>query len=272
MYFYFRFMASVISMFSFTAIDVLSEIIGSIIYVSGNWRIRAIDGNLRAIGARNYSLRKIFVNMTKNHFELIKLYRMKPQKLKEITKLEGYKNIESLKNNSFIMTGHCGNWDAAPNYIYAEGIKSCTIAEYKNVNKEMYRVLDMFRGAHGMIIYPLEDAATPLKFRDRIKEGYTPFILIDRDITKTGISVKIRDKTLRIPKGPFFFAKKTSSRMVTGGFFRCDSRRYRFKIILNDLGVIDEIESGAQKAIDSLFEIIRNECEQWYAFDLNWEK
>jgi hypothetical protein len=32
------------------------------------------------------------------------------------------------------------------------------------------------------------------------------------------------------------------------------------------------MEDGAKKTIESLFEMIRDYPEQWFAFDLNWEK
>ena len=272
MYLYFKLMTVIMPFISFTVIDFISEIIGMMIYLSNNWRIKAIDDNLKAIGAKNYKTEKIFVNMVKNHFELLKMYRMTKNELNRLTEVTQSGDIRKHDKDSFILTGHCGNWDAAPQLVFASGMKSCTIAEYKNVGKEMYKILEMFRGRRGMLVFPLEDISTPIKLRDSYKDGYTPFLVIDRDITKTGVSVKVGSRNLKIPKGPFFFAKKFNSKIVTGAFFRNKSERFRFKIVLDEIGRIESVEEGAQKSIDSLFEIIKTEPEQWFAFDLNWEK
>ncbi|MGE3062205.1 MAG: lysophospholipid acyltransferase family protein [bacterium] len=257
---------------SFTIIDILSEMIGSMLYYSHNWRVNAIEENLKSVGAENFRTRMIFVNMAKNHFELLKLYRMSNKKLKEITEIDAFIQLEQYKKNTFVLTGHFGNWEVAPNYVSVAGMKACTIAEFKNVGEKMYRILELFRGRYGMIVYPLEDSSTILKLRDRYNEGYTPFLLIDRDITKTGIPVKAGSRILMIPKGPFFMAKKFGSRIVIGAFVRNNSKKYRFRIVLKDLGKTDSVETGAQKSINSLLEMIRMYPEQWFAFDLNWEK
>ena len=257
---------------SFSVIDFVSEIIGRIFYISKNWRIKAIQENLEAIGAKNFRTERVFENMIKNHFELLKLHRMSKTKLIEITEGYDHNEFEKYRRNNFILTGHCGNWDIAPIFISAIKMKSCTIAEYKNVGERMYEILKIFRGKHGMIVFPLEDVSTPIKLRDSYRAGYTQFLLIDRDITRIGIPVKVGNKILKIPKGPFYFANKFSSNIAIGTFIRNKSKRYRFKITIRDLGKIDNMESGAQKAIDSLFDLIRTNPEQWFAFDLNWEK
>jgi len=255
---------------SFFAIDVISEIAGTLIYASGNWRRRAIEDNLKSFGASNYSIRMVFVNMTKNHLELLKLGTLRASAIRKLTEEpEGF-DYNVLKMNSMIFSAHYGSWELAPMFISSVGMKSCTVAEFRNVGSKMYGIMESFRSRHGMLIFPLEDMSTPLKIRDALKEGHTPILLVDRDITKSGMPVKMGGRTLLVPKGAFVMAKKFRTDCFVGVFKRNSSDRFRFKLELEDVGIPSSSEDAAQITIDIIARTIKADPEQWFAFDLNW--
>ncbi|HAV92765.1 TPA: hypothetical protein DCW38_06250, partial [candidate division WOR-3 bacterium] len=166
MIYYFKIMTVILPFISFDVIDAVSELIGRIIYFSGNWRIRAISENLLSIGASNFNIKNTFVNMVKNHFEMLKFYRMNKKYINEITEFAADRPFEYYKTNTFILTGHFGNWESASYFISTIGVSPCTVAELVNVGEEMYSIMEMFRVKSGMVVFPLEDLTTPIKLRD----------------------------------------------------------------------------------------------------------
>lgn len=253
--------------------DIIAEIIGTMIYLSGNWRKKAITDNLRKIGIERKSSKATFINMVSNYFDFIRFYYVKKEWLASITDYSDCKPFINAKDRRIMLvTGHFGNWDVAGLFANMLGMKFISIAELKGVGEENYKIMKRMRERNGLIILALEDPFVALKLEKYVNKGYSPVLLIDRDITDTGFVVNYGNESAKVPKGAFYFAKKFTSHVYAAGFILVKSKKFRYKIVVKEVGYVGNINNGVQSGIDALISLIKDYPDQWFAFDVNWEE
>ncbi len=269
-YFLFRLLTVFIPYISFLIIDMFSEIIGSLIYFSGNWRINTMQNNLATINAENGNIRKTFVNMIANYCDFIRFYYVKRTILGKLTQIKPA-IVPETDERFILLTGHFGNWELGGLFITYCGYKMVTIAESTGPGEKMYQLFANMRSRENLKILRLEDPAIAQLLNESIDKGLNPALLLDRDITRTGISVQMGNRKALIPKGPYFFSKKHLLPMQLGIFFRIKHKKYRYTTSIVPVKTVFNMKSDAQEAINSFIEIIKLNPYEWFAFDINWE-
>lgn len=270
-YYYFRVMSIFLYFVPYEVIDFFSFVIGNLIYFSNNWRVESIKKNLNRIGIFDFNLKEIFVNMVRNHFDLLKSYYLKQEYLLKITDLSNV-DLVRLKNDKYILiTAHYGNWELA-GIIFGYLVKNTvSVAELKGVGEKRYKALLRFRNLTGMKIFPLEDPKTIIKLEEHLQKGYIPVLLFDRDITKTGTLCDFGNSKVFIPKGPFYFGKKFSKDIMFGTFFYIKNRRYRYFALIKEVERDENLKRYAENGLKVLFDVIKRKPEEWFAFSMRWE-
>ena len=269
-YLIFRLLTVFVPFVSFSIIDIFSEITGSLIYFSGNWRVDTMQNNLAAINAENGNVRRTFVNMIANYCDFIRFYYVKRTVLGKITQIEP-PNVPGTDERFILLTGHFGNWELAGLFITYLGYQMVTVAESKGPGERMYQLFVNMRSRENLKVLRLEDPAIGQLFKKSIDEGLNPVLLLDRDITKTGVSVQMGNKKALIPKGPYFFTKRHSLPMQLGVFFRIKHKKYRYTSSIVPIDTVFKMKKDAQQAINSFIEVIKLNPYEWFAFDINWE-
>ncbi|MDY6788189.1 MAG: lysophospholipid acyltransferase family protein [candidate division WOR-3 bacterium] len=267
-YLFVRIMTVLIPQLSFSVTDTIAYIAGSAIYYSRNWRVKTIRENLRRAGIET-PVKMTFVNMTVNLFDFLRFYYTKRAYLSRIT-LNKYP-ISLIDKHMMIVTGHFGNWELAGLYITYLGKKMITVAESEGPGERMYQFYSNMRSAENMIVLKLEDKTTPFKIDHYLKNGYSGVLLADRDISRSGVDVDFNSYTARVPKGPYYFAKRYSLPLYLGTMYRYHDKKYRYKCYIENIPKTDNMRVDAQRTIEKFIEHIKTAPNEWFAYDMNWE-
>ncbi len=266
-YLMFRLLTVLLPFTAYYVTDRFALLVGNMIFLSKNWRINAIDSNLRTAGAEDFNPKNTFVNMIINYIDFIKLFYMRKRDLIKITQ-----NTCAMPDEQFmLLTAHFGNWELGGLYITSIGYRGVTIAEGEGPGERMYKLFEKMRSSASMEVLRLEDHAVSLKLNSSIEAGKIPILLIDRDITHNGISVMFGNKPALVPKGPYFFSKRYKLPIYVGVFYRMNNERFRYGCDMTLVNSVGKIRDDAQLSINALVEKIKARPEEWFAFDMNWE-
>lgn len=271
LYYYFRIMSVFLFFVPFEVIDLISLVIGNIIFLSKNWRVKSISDNLIRIGIENFDVKEVFINMTRNHLDLLKFYYTDKNYLFQITDCSEVDLEEIQKGKYILVTAHYGNWELAGMLFGFLVKKSVTVAELEGVGEKRYEILKRFRGRTGMKVLPLEETSTGALLEDHIQKGYIPVLLFDRDINKSGSLSEFGKAKVFIPKGPFYFSKKYSRKILLGVFFYEKNKRYRYKIRASEIERDENLRRYSNNGLNALYKVIENKPEEWFAFSMRWE-
>ncbi|MDN5853102.1 MAG: phosphatidylinositol mannoside acyltransferase [Actinomycetia bacterium] len=109
---------------------------------------------------------------------------------------------------------HMGNWELAGAWSCAMGIPLTAAAE-RLKPESLYRDFVAFRESLGMEIVPINGGppVVPL-LADRLEAGGFVCLLSDRDLSRTGIEVRLLGATARVPQGPAVLARRTDSVLI----------------------------------------------------------
>lgn len=271
LYYYFRIMTIFLYFVPFEVIDFISMIVGNIIFLSNNWRVKSISDNLKRIGIENFDVKKVFINMTRNHLDLLKFYYMNKNYLLKLTDFSEV-SLKEIQNDKYVLvTAHYGNWELGGMIFGFLVEKSVTVAEFEGVGEKRYEILKRFRGRTGMKVLPLDDLSTGAKIEELIQKGYIPVLLFDRDINKTGSLSDFGKSKVYIPKGPFYFSKKYSRKILFAVIYYEKNERFRYKVKSYEIERDENLRKYANNGLNKLYEVIENKPEEWFAFSMRWE-
>ncbi len=257
----------------FYIIDIMAYIIGNIIYYSGNWRVRAIENNVYFVTGKHIKSKQVFINMTRNFLDFIKLHYYKKEYIYSIVNDNSWKSILENKDKQYILlTAHFTNWELGGIWLSKWNRKFVTIAESKGPGEKLFSIYKKLRSKEGTIILRLEDKNVSIDLLHYIKDGYLPVLLIDRDIIKNGEKVKFGNKNCYVPKGPYVYGNKFGYDYLFGYFYKIKHEKYRYKadhFIINNSGNKD---IDMKNIMNSFSKLIKQYSFEWYAFDMRWEE
>jgi len=127
------------------------------------------------------------------------------------------------------------------------------------------------RGKTGMKVLRLEDKFVAVKMERYIKKGYSPVLLIDRDITDSGLSLKFGIANASVPKGAYYFSKRYGIPILIASYVRIKNPRYRYKVICAIENPVQNRKEASESVISKFIEIVKQYPNEWTAFDMRWE-
>ncbi len=109
---------------------------------------------------------------------------------------------------------HMANWDWAGAWACAEVSPLWTVAERLRPER-LYDEFVAYRRTLGMTILPLSggEAAFP-RLEGWVRAGGLVCLLADRDLTRTGVEVRLCDAAARLPRGPALLARRTGAPLI----------------------------------------------------------
>jgi KDO2-lipid IV(A) lauroyltransferase len=117
-----------------------------------------------------------------------------------------------------------GNWDWAGVWATQHGMPLVTVAE----RLEPARLYDQFvayRTRLGMEILPLTGGAPAFpQLREWVSGGGFACLLADRDLSRTGVDVRLCGRRARLPRGPAVLAQQTGAPLMPVTLSYADKR------------------------------------------------
>lgn len=107
---------------------------------------------------------------------------------------------------------HAGNWDHAGYYFTTKGIEVNTVAEHLNPER-LFRKFLAHRERMGIRVLDLADSVTE-ELATKLSDGKLVALVADRDLSKSGISVKFFGASARMPAGPALLAYRTAADLI----------------------------------------------------------
>ncbi len=108
---------------------------------------------------------------------------------------------------------HMANWDWAGAWACATGMPLTTVAERLRPER-LYDGFVEYRASLGMEILPAGDPATFPILLERVRRGGLVCLLADRDLSRTGLKVRLFGETARMPRGPAELARRTGAPLI----------------------------------------------------------
>jgi lauroyl/myristoyl acyltransferase len=109
---------------------------------------------------------------------------------------------------------HMANWDWAGAWACATGMPLSTVAERLRPER-LYDEFVAYRRSLGMQILPLTGGESTLPgLEDWVRGGGLVCLLADRDLSRTGVEVRLCGALARMPRGPALLARRTGAPLV----------------------------------------------------------
>ena len=271
-YFYIRTLNVILPFVPYYIIDFIGKISGTAIYRSNNWRTSALLKNAENAGIGEVLPEEVFQNMVINFLDFFKSTYLNKKYLQKISDNCAFNSIGFDLNQQFILaTGHLGNWDLAGVYIGSIRGNFVTVAESKGPGERLFKLFSKMRGKTGMKVLRLEDQFVAVKMEKYIKLGYSPVLLIDRDIAESGINLTFGNAKASVPKGAYYFSKRYGIPILIAGYVRIKDLRYRYKVICAVESPVQNSREASESVINKFVKIVKQYPNEWTAFDMRWE-
>jgi KDO2-lipid IV(A) lauroyltransferase len=251
----------------------LSEILGTIAYVSSPRARRAVRANLGVIAPHRPRLvRKVFVQQARHYLETFRLLRLDHRELLEIVEIHGWENITepyARGRGVVLASAHLGPVVLCGQIVAAKGLDCSVLVEPKH--GEMGRVIDRARGALGVKTI---ETSSVMGIGRALKRGGVIGWLADRAISGVGERVPFFGREALIPSGHVAIALRTGAALVPGFAFREKGQVKAFIEPEIELRRTDDREAdvreGVRRWAEALEPWVRKGPEQWSVFEEVW--
>lgn len=166
---------------------------------------------------------------------------------------------------------HAGNWDHAGAYFCNQGVRLVTVAE-RLKPEILFQKFLAYREAMGMEVLSL-DSRVVATLAKRLRNGGLVALVADRDLSRTGISVKFFNGTARMPAGPAILALNTGAPLLTAYVSYTESGIHiEFRLINTDAEGTqqEQVQTIVQRCADNFSDGIAAHPEDWHMLQRIW--
>ena len=160
---------------------------------------------------------------------------------------------------------HMANWDWAGAWACAEVSPLWTVAERLRPER-LYDEFVAYRRTLGMTILPLSggEAAFP-RLEGWVRAGGLVCLLADRDLTRTGVEVRLCDAAARLPRGPALLARRTGAPLVPVTMhYEGDTMTLTFHPAVPHADGEDGLRAMTQGVADAFTRALREHPQDWH--------
>lgn len=221
-------------------------------------------------GKINKLAREIFYNFSIFMVDFFRIPLLNSSNIDKWVEIEGMENLDkAFKHGKGVVgvTAHLGNWEWINAIFSLKGYKTNVI--YLNLGHEKldntFRKIRTYFGSKVILMnMQLKEGIRALRKNEILG------LLIDRNISKKGVSVNFFNRKVLFPKGIIKFALKYSSPIIIGF---CLKIKNKYKLIIEKPLVIertnnleDNIKITLQKIISKIEKYIQQYPDQWFMF------
>jgi lauroyl/myristoyl acyltransferase len=171
---------------------------------------------------------------------------------------------------------HSGNWDAAGVWLVDWlGGPFVTVAERLRP-ESLYRRFVEFREGLGMRVVPLTGGERPssVVLREWLADGGTTCLLVDRDLSGSGIPVTFFGRRTTMPGGPALLAAQTGAALLPAV---CQFDRAGWRFVVHPPVPVDgpgrlrqRVTAAMQQVADAFATTIAEQPEDWHVLGRIW--
>ncbi|MDR1951915.1 MAG: lysophospholipid acyltransferase family protein [Elusimicrobiota bacterium] len=223
-------------------------------------------------------VKNVFINQTRNFFELANFPKVDLDFLKKISKIENADLIfEALKKNKGILfvSAHTGNWEITAAAVAALGIPVNVVAK-KIYVEGLNDMLVGYRMKKNINVILKDSKDTARKLLRALKKGEIIAMLVDQDTDVPSVFVNFFGRKAWTPSGLASLALRTGAEVLIG-IDRRDGKFNHTTIIegpvrIETSGDFDkDVVDLTQKATSMLEDHIRKYPDQWVWFHKRWK-
>ena len=188
--------------------------------------------------------------------------------------LETLAEVHARGRGGVLATPHLGNWDTGGRWV-AERWPLTVVVEVLRPKMLFDRFVEHRRGL-GMTIIPLVRGGDATgRCLEKIKEGGYVALVSDRDLSGSGVEVKMFGRTTRMPPGPAVLALRAGVPLIPACIYQLPDGNWNAWVMepINDDVTGETPENVAlltQRIAEAYERLIAREPEQWHAFSSMW--
>lgn len=221
------------------------------------------------------TVRRAFLSYGRYWMEAFRLQDLPEVALDARIRCDGCEILDAVsKTGAVLAVPHLGNWDAGGRWV-AKRWGLTVVAEVLRPRALFERFL-AFRRALGMKIIPLVrgDDVTA-QCRAEIEAGRMVALVCDRDLSGSGIEVKLFGRRTKLPAGPAVLALRTGRPLIAGAVFTEPDGGWRIRVLPTIWSGGEEESPDAvarltQRLAEAFESLIVQAPEQWHAFGRLW--
>jgi len=208
--------------------------------------------------------------------ETFRMQDLTPEELTARMRTFGLEHIEQAYAEGrgvILATPHLGNWDAGGRFV-AERWPLTVVVEVLKPRIVFERFV-AHRRAMGMTIVPLERGADPTaRCIETVREGRVVALVADRDMSRSGVEVRMFGRVTTMPPGPAVVALRTDAPLIPAAIYQREDGTW-FGHVLPALEKTDVDDPHAvpvltQRLADAFATLIDAHPEQWHVFHPYW--
>ncbi|MHB8512494.1 MAG: phosphatidylinositol mannoside acyltransferase [Actinomycetota bacterium] len=243
------------------------------------YRRRIVAENLRPIVGDGPALDSVVKEAFRSYGRYwLEAFRLNDMKLEEVirrTEFTGAEYIdEGVKAGGVILAvPHMGNWDACGWYV-ANRWGLAAVAEVLRP-RMLFEKFVKYREALGIAIIPLRRGGDATgKCIDAIRSGVPVALVCDRDLSGSGVEVKLFGRTTKFPAGPAVVALRAGAHLLPACTLQRDngwSVHVKPPVALGNEQETPEVIASIMQKLANEFEVwIQEHPEQWHAWSKYW--
>jgi len=101
-------------------------------------------------------------NLARCTIDFLRIPLLTHDQFMQLVELRGVEHLDRAfagGKGAILLTAHVGNWELAGAYLAARGYRGHAVAEDETIDADTYRIYERYRGATGMDLLPLSQAA-----------------------------------------------------------------------------------------------------------------
>ena len=255
-------------------IGPFAEVVGTLAYLAAPGARRAVRANLRVVapGRRPGSVRRVFVEQTRNYVEIFSIPRVDPRLLLAEVRAEGWEHVARAYAEGkgvILASAHLGPVSFVGQIVLAHGYPVALPVEVET--SEFQRSVNRARGGAGLQLIRTDSALGIFRF---LREGKVLGILADRAVTGVGERVEFFGREALLPSAAVVLSMRTGAPLVpsfAGRTGRQLTASFEPPLEIPNTGDREgDVREGVQRFARVLESYVRRAPEQWTVFEDFW--
>jgi KDO2-lipid IV(A) lauroyltransferase len=252
-----------------------AEIVGTLAFLAAPGARRGVRANLAVVAPeRNTSatVRRIFVEQTRNYVEIFSIPRLEPQKLLAQIRADGWEHVVRAYEEGkgvILASAHLGPVSFVGQMVLAHGYPVALPVEVET--SEFQRSVNRARGGAGLQLIRTDSALGIFRV---LREGKVLGVLADRAVTGVGERVEFFGREALLPSAAVVLSLRTGAPLIpsfAGRTHGALTASFEPPLEIPRTGDRDaDVREGVQRFARVLERYVRRTPEQWTVFEDFW--